>query len=223
MPEIILVPTSHISRESLENVRKAVESHKPDCIALELDLNRYYALKAEEGGGQSPVRMIRAFGLFTFLIYWILKKFQSYFGGKTGILPGSEMLKGVELAKEFNLPFAFIDQPIERTFFRIREIPLSEKLKLFWLLIKAVLGMAYPFGKKVEIDLSKVPPKELIREAMLYFRKELPGFYRVLVEERNAIMSRNLNELNKKFESIVCVIGAGHESGMRELLKNVQS
>jgi len=218
MPKIILVPTSHIARESLENVRKAVEAHKPDCIALELDLNRYYALKAEEGEGQSSIRMIKSFGFFTFLIYWVLKKFQRYFGGKTGVLPGSEMLRGIELAKEFKLPFAFIDQPIEKTFFEIRKIPLSEKLRLFWLLMKAIFGLAYPFGKRIEIDLNRVPPKKLIEEAMDYFRKELPGFYRVLVEDRNRVMSRNLKELGKKFNKIVCVIGAGHYNGMKELL-----
>ncbi|NIO22838.1 MAG: hypothetical protein GTN38_02310 [Candidatus Aenigmarchaeota archaeon] len=216
MPKIILVPTSHIARESLESIRKIVKREKPDCIALELDLNRYYALKAEEGG--SSIRMIRTFGVFTFLIYWVLKRFQRYFGEKTGVLPGSEMLRGIEIAREFGISFAFIDQPIERTFLGIRKIPLSEKLKLLWLLVKAVFGLAYPFGKKIEIDLSRVPPKNLIEEAMKHFRKELPGFYKVLVENRNAIMTRNLKELLKKFNKIVCVIGAGHARGMKELL-----
>jgi pheromone shutdown-related protein TraB len=216
MPEIIIVPTSHIARESLENVRKAVEKHKPGCIALELDINRYYALRSQEGG--SPLGMVKDFGVFAFLVYWVLKKFQKYFGGKTGILPGSEMLAGIEAARESGIPCAFIDQPIEITFSRIREIPLSEKLGLFWLLIKAISGLAYPFGKKVEIDLSKVPPKELIDQAMDQFRKELPGFYRILVEERNKVMARNLKELGRKFEKIVCVIGAGHEKGMKKLL-----
>lgn len=212
MPKIILIPTSHIARESLEKIRNVVTMEKPDCIALELDINRYYALKSQDSG--SSLGMIRAFGVLSFLIYWILKRFQGYFGDKMGVLPGSEMLKGVELAKEFNLPFAFIDQPIGRTFFGIRKIPVSEKLRIFWLLIKAVFGLAYPFGKKVEIDLSKVPPKNLIEQAMGYFRKELPGFYKILVEDRNRVMARNLKELSKKFDKIVCVIGAGHEKGM---------
>ncbi|NIO21297.1 MAG: hypothetical protein GTN76_11320 [Candidatus Aenigmarchaeota archaeon] len=218
MPKIILIPTSHIARESLENVRKIITKEKPECIALELDLNRYYALKAEEKERSGFWGMIKSFGIFTSLIYWILKKFQGYFGGKTGVLPGSEMLKGVEIAEELKLPFAFIDQPVERTFFNIKKIPLSEKLSLFWLLIKAVFGLAYPFGKKVEIDLSKVPPKKLIEEAMKQFRKDLPGFYNVLVEERNAVMARNLKALAKKFDKIVCVIGAGHEKGLKKLL-----
>jgi pheromone shutdown-related protein TraB len=216
MPKIILVPTSHIARESLENVRKAVEKHKPGCIALELDINRYYALRAQEGG--SSLGMIKAFGVFAFLIYWIMKRFQKYFGEKTGVLPGSEMLKGIEVARESGIPYAFIDQPIGITFHRIRKIPLSEKLGLLWLLVKAVFGLAYPFGKRVEIDLSKVPPKELIDQAMDQFRKELPGFYRILVEERNKVMARNLKALARKFEKIVCVIGAGHEKGMKKLL-----
>lgn len=221
MAKIILVPTSHIARESLSNVRKVVIREKPGCIAIELDINRYYALKAEEKGRVGSLEMIMSLGVFTFLIYWVLKKVQTYFGRKTGIMPGSEMLKGVEIAKEERIPFAFIDQPIEKTFFNIKKLPTSEKLKLFWLLIKAMLGMVCPFGKRVEIDLNRVPPKKLLEEAMEQFRKELPGFYKVLVDERNKVMAKNLKALGEKFDKIVCVIGAGHEKGLKELLNQI--
>ncbi len=218
MPEIIFVPTSHVARESLENVRNIVSKEKPDCIALELDVNRYHALKAEESERAGTIGMIKAFGLFTFLIFWVMKKLQNYFGGKTGILPGSEMLRGVEIAEEMGIPYAFIDQPIEETFMGIKEVPFSEKLGLIWMLIKAVFGVFCPFGKKVEIDLNRLPTKKLIEHAMRQFRKELPNFYKVLVEDRNRHMASNLKILGKEFQKIVCVVGAGHEDGMRALL-----
>ncbi len=58
----------------------------------------------------------------------------------------------------------------------------------------------------------------MIEQAMSYLEKELPGFYSVLVGERNVIMVRNLKVLARKFNKIVCVIGAGHEKGMKNLL-----
>ena len=217
MPKIILIPTSHIARESLEQVRETIEKEKPDCVAVELDVNRYYYL--EKQGRENAIDMLRLLGLPTFLLYWILRKFQDYFGEKTGIFPGSEMVKAVEIAKEKRLHIALIDQPIQITLLKIRRIPLPEKAKLLWLLIKSIFGLVYPFGEKVRIDLEKVPPKNLIAQAMNYFRKGLPNFYRVLVSERNEVMARNLKELGKRFEKIVCVIGAGHEEGIRRLLK----
>jgi pheromone shutdown-related protein TraB len=218
MPEIILVPTSHVARESLDQVKKTIENEKPDCVAVELDINRYHYLR-EQGDG-SPIEMMRFLGLPTFLIYWILKKFQDYFGKKTGILPGSEMMGAIGMAKEKGISIVLIDQPIEITLAKIMKIPLSEKLMLLKLLIMGVLGLAIPFGKKHKFDLNRVPPKEVIREAMSFLRKELPGFYRVLVSERNAVMAKNLKEVSKKFDRIVCVVGAGHEEGIKKLLAN---
>ncbi len=217
MAKIILVPTSHIARESLERVRKTIENEKPDCVAVELDINRYHYLK--ERGSESTLDMIRVLGLPTFLIYWVLKKFQDYFGKKTGILPGSEMMEAIGMGRERGITIALIDRPIEITLFKIRKLPLSEKLTLFKLLIMGVLGIAIPFGKKHKFDLNRVPPKEIIKQAMGYLKKELPGFYRILVSERNAVMAKNLKDLARKFDDIVCVVGAGHEKGMKELLE----
>jgi pheromone shutdown-related protein TraB len=219
MTEIVLIPTSHIARGSVENVRKIIESAKPDCIALELDINRYHALQREGG---SNFEVMKSLGFVTFLIYWLLKKFQNFFGKKTGILPGSEMLKGVEMAKNSGAKIAFIDQDIRSTFFGIKNVPFGEKLKLLWLLIKAGFGIAIPFGKKEQIDLNKVPPEKLIEQAMDFFREELPEFYKVLVDDRNKVMVNNLIHLSKKFEKIVCIIGAGHEGGMKELLTELR-
>ena len=217
MPKITLVPTSHVARESLHLVRLTIEKENPDCVAVELDMNRYQYLK--EQGKESTLDIIRALGPPTFLLYWVLKKFQDYFGKKTGILPGSEMIEAVKIAKEKGITVALIDLPIEVTLSRIKAIPLYEKLKLFKLLLMGVFGLAYPFGKKHKFDLNRIPSKELIEEAMGYLEKELPGFYRVLVSGRNEVMVKNLKDLSDKFDKIVCVVGAGHEKGMKAMLQ----
>lgn len=217
MPKITLVPTSHVARESLENVRKAIEEEKPECVAVELDVNRYYYIK--ERGGAGPMDMVGALGIPTFLIYWILKKFQDYFGRRTGILPGSEMIEAVRIAREKGSDVALIDQRIEVTLYKLRKISLMGKLKLFKLMAMGMFGLAFPFGRGEKIDLNRVPPKKLVRQAMDYMKKELPEFYRVLVGQRNAVMARNLKHLSEKYDSVVCVIGAGHEEGIRKLLK----
>lgn len=217
MAELIIVPTSHVAGQSVANVKHAIERENPDCVAVELDISRYHYLR--ERRGESPFTIMRTMGVSAFLVYMLLKRFQNYFGRKTGILPGSEMREAVEKAKEMGLAVAFVDQPIQITLLKIRTIPLREKMKLLWLLAKSVLGIVWPWGKGVEIDLNRVPSKGIIDYSMNYFRKELPNFYRVLVSERDEVMARNLKELSKKFNKIVCVIGAGHETGMKNLLK----
>lgn len=218
MSKIVLVSTSHVARESLERVKKAVEKEKPDCIAVELDIDRYRYMQSEEKNSGSTLEMIKHLGLATFSVYWIMKKFQNYFGKKTGIMAGSEMLKAIELAKEKKITVALIDRPIGITLARIKSLPLSEKLGLFKLLVMGVFGIAMPFVKKEQFDLNKVPSKKIVNQAMDLLEKELPGFYKILVHERNIVMARNLKNLTGKFDKIVCVIGAGHEKGMKNVL-----
>ena len=88
------------------------------------------------------------------------------------------------------------------------------------MLIVGVTGLAIPIriGKKETIDLNKLPPEEIIDAAIGFLKKELPGLYDVLIEKRNEVMARNLKKLQEKFDNIVCVIGAGHEKGMKKLL-----
>lgn len=46
--EIILVGTAHISKESMEEVDKTVRDTLPDCVAVELDEQRYESIKSPE-------------------------------------------------------------------------------------------------------------------------------------------------------------------------------
>ncbi len=221
MPKIILIPTSHIAQESLENIKKAVLKEKPDCIAVELDMNRYYALKFEESG--SAFEMIKVFGPFAFLFYYLLKYLQRALGKKTGILPGSEMLEGIKLAQDLGLKIAFIDQDIRVTLFKIQKVSWREKAKLMFFVIKAFWIIRRGNEKNLEegyyIDLNKVPPKNLINQAMKIFKKEFPSLYKILVDDRNKYMAKNLIKLSDQFEKIVAIIGAGHEEGIRKILE----
>lgn len=219
MKEITIVPTSHVADQSLKDVRKAIEENKPDCVAVELDLNRYYAMKTEES--VSNTEMIKTFGAMNFIIYWFMKKLQKYLGNKVGIIPGSEMMKAVEIASEHKIKVAFIDRDITLTFMRMSRIPKTEKLKMIWLLIKGSLGILFSkiYKGKYTLDLTKTPPKEIINEAMALLKKELPAFYKIFVTERDKYMISSIKNLSKEFDNVVVVIGAGHYEGIMKKLK----
>ena len=221
MAKIVLVPTSHIAAESVRRVRETVEKEKPDCIAVEMDLNRFYSIRNEQASGSS-LDSIRALGFTTFFVYFLMKKLQEWLGKKVGILPGSEMLEAVKIGESKGLTIAFIDQDIRLTFARMKMVGNIEMLKLIWFFIKGVtVGFLLSKVKKGEaIDLRKLPPNKLIKEVLSVFRKEFPGIYRVLITERDRHMAHKLKDISPRFKKIVAVVGAGHEDGMKKLLKS---
>ena len=46
--EIILLGTAHISQESINQVTESIREEKPDCVAIELDEQRYASMKNPE-------------------------------------------------------------------------------------------------------------------------------------------------------------------------------
>ena len=45
---LIIIGTSHIAKQSLKEVKKAIEEEKPDIIAIELDRKRLMALASKK-------------------------------------------------------------------------------------------------------------------------------------------------------------------------------
>lgn len=219
MKKVIFVPTSHIAEQSLLAVRGAIEKEKPDCVAVELDQNRYYAMQHQ--GEQSGMDTLKALGFTTFLIFFFMKRIQTWLGKKVGIFPGSEMLGAVNEARKKEIPVVFIDRDIRLTFLEIQKMPRLEKLKLIWLLIKVpfLLPLSKLSRSKEKVDLSKVPKKEIISEAMQIFKKEFPIFYKILVSDRDIFMAERIKMLIQRFDRIVVVIGAGHYEGIMRILE----
>ena len=50
MSEIRLVGTAHVSAQSVEDVKRAIEEFQPDIVAVELDLARFHALNPLNSG-----------------------------------------------------------------------------------------------------------------------------------------------------------------------------
>jgi len=218
MKRVVFVPTSHIAEQSIATVRQVIEDENPDCVAVELDTNRFFAMQR---GEQSNTAALKTLGPTTFFVYFFMKNLQSWLGKKAGIFPGTEMLGAVKAAREKDITVVFIDKDIRLTFMEIKKMPAREKFKLLWFLVKAsfAIPLSKFFGSSEKIDLRKIPEKEVISEAMTLFRKELPYFYRILVSERDRFMAQRINELLKRFDKIVVVIGAGHYRGIIKLLE----
>jgi len=111
---LTIIGTSHIAKQSLEDVEKAIVEGKPDIIALELDRKRLYSLFKKD---RNKIRIydIRKIGVKGFVFSLIGAWAEKKLGKLVGVAPGSEMKKAVILAKKHKIKVALIDQDIEIT------------------------------------------------------------------------------------------------------------
>lgn len=224
-PHLKIIGTSHIAKESIEEIKRKFASLDPDIIAVELDLQRAAALQSDEKRKISLMDIFRI-GFKSYLFVKIGQYVQQKMGGMAGVSPGEEMKTALEMAKEHKKQIALIDQPIEITLKRFsKSITWKEKFTLVEEILKALFS---PRKQLKELglenfDLSKVPKEELIEKMILQMKKNYPSIYNVLVEERNRYMVKRIIELLRKNpeKKILAVVGAGHLVGMRELLLKV--
>lgn len=198
---IILLGTSHISPKSIEKIREGIGEERPGCVAVELDFTRYQSMLLKRGS--SPP------GIFLKFISWMQRKL----GKTTGIFPGQEMFEAVEFSRGKNIPVYLIDQEFQTTLRDIQDISIWEKIKLFVLTIFS----GYEGGN---IDLEKVPPEKMVKEAIDFVREKFPEIYKTLVEKRNKHMALALRDLDRRYEKVFGVVGAGHVEGLKKLLKD---
>lgn len=212
-----LVGTSHIAKQSLQEVEKAIRDGNPDMVALELDPGRLKALLTKKKSEVS-VKLIKRIGfkgyLFAKLGGWAEKKL----GDSVGVAPGSEMLRAVKVCRELKIPIVLMDQNIEITLRKFSKV-LSWKER--WNFVKDLFKGLVLRKKEVDFDLSKVPSQKIIKQMTSKVKDRYPNIYRVLVTERNEIMARRLAFLMHKDpeKNIVAIVGAGHEKEMISLIK----
>jgi pheromone shutdown-related protein TraB len=213
---LAIIGTSHIAKQSLEDVEKAITEGKPDIVALELDRQRLYSLFKKPG--KIRIYDIKRIGIkgfiFSLIGAWVEKKL----GKMVGVAPGSEMKKAVRLAKKHKMRIALIDQDIEIT---LRRFSMSLTWKEKWNFLVDIIQSIFVRKKAIEFDLTKVPSKKIIKELVGKVKKRYPNIYRVLIEERNHVMAENLKKIMEKYpdKKILAIIGAGHEEDILGLIK----
>ena len=209
---LTLIGTSHIAKQSINEVKTAISKQKPEIIALELDRSRFHAILQKNKS--SP--KLRGLSLTEAIIVLIGYYSEKILGKAVGTSPGDEMKTAILLAKQNNSKIMLIDQNIRITLKRLKnQLTFKEKLRFFLDLLTA------PFQKKQKIDLNKVPPQQIITKILKETKKKYPNLHKVLIEERNIIMAKNLNRIMQKYpeEKIIAIVGAGHEEDIISILK----
>lgn len=214
---LMVIGTSHISIQSIKEVENAIKKEKPDIIALELDKKRLYALLHKT---KLSIYDIKKLGIKGFFLNLVGSYIEKKLGKIVNVAPGSEMKLAIKLAKKYRLNLALIDQDISITLKKLgSDITWKEKFRFIKEIIKSFIFR--DSDVKIKLDLTKVPSKKLINTLIKKVREDYPNLYRVLIEERNVIMAKNLNRLikNNSDKKILAIIGAGHEDEVIRLIK----
>ncbi len=213
---LTIIGTSHIAKQSLDEVKETIINEKPDIIALELDEKRLRALLSKRKKTYGNIFRVGLKGyLFSLLGAWVEKKLGEY----VGVKPGSEMKTAIRLARRNKIRIALIDQDIEVT---LRKLSKRISLKEKWNFIIDILGGIFSKKRKIEFDLTKVPKKSIVKKMIKEVKERYPNIYTILVKERNEIMAERLKELmeKNKEKKILAIVGAGHEEDIIKIIKS---
>ncbi len=214
--EIVIVGTAHVSKKSIEEVKRRIEEIRPDAVAVELCYRRFLAL-TKNAQDISVVDVIRKGDVALVLFQMLLSYFQKKVGKEVGVRPGEEMFVAIEKAREIGADVLLIDRDITITFKRFwNSLSFFEKAKIFFQMLKGIFG-----GEEVDVD--DMLKEDVLERLVKEFRDIAPSAAKVLIDERDAYMAAKLIEASKRYERIVAVVGAGHKKGIEKYLKNPET
>jgi pheromone shutdown-related protein TraB len=218
MAEIRIIGTAHVSQQSVDEVRTAIEEFKPDIVAIELDTARYTAVK-KQARDPSVDDVLEVKNFNSLLVQWLLAYLQRKIGIDVGVEPGAEMKIAIQEAEQRGIPLALVDRDIRLTLLRFwSSLGFFEKIKMFWALIVSIAEI----DNGQEIDIESLKEQNVIDAVMQEFRKFSPNGARALIDERDAFIAHQLLllKVQRPDGRILAVVGAGHRQGISAYLDN---
>jgi len=211
-----VIGTAHISKESVEEVKKTILELKPEIVAVELCEARYRALVEQKD--VQILDLLKSKNSMMVLANVLLSFLQRKLGEEVGVKPGAEMLAAIAAANEVGANVALIDRDIRVTLGRgMAKMGFFEKIRV----LKELLSTYDVSGEDIESEIDKLKQDANVTEILETFKDVSPNLYGVLVDERNAVMTRRLLDLET--DNVVAVVGAGHKKGINEFLEKPEN
>lgn len=214
---IILIPTAHVSVESVKLVKDTIDEFNPDSICVELDEGRYNnIINSKAWKNTNIIDIIKQKKVTLLIANLILSAYQANIAKKLKTKPGAEMMQGINSANELNKNLVLADRDIQITFKRIwRKMKFLEKCKLIF---------SFVFSKDGEENISEEDLEELIKRenlenVIIDMGKEYPQIAKVLLHERDKYLAYKIK--NAPGKKIIAILGAAHSLGVeKEIYKN---
>ena len=212
--EFKLIGTAHVSRESIDDVKKILSEEKPDIVCVELDQSRYNSIVQNDTWAKLDLsRVFREGKGFLLIANLVLASFQRRLGNQLGVKPGEEMKTAVEVAQEMGLPYSLCDREVHTTLRRAwAKCGLWSKSKL----LASLLASAFTTEKLNEEEIENLKNRNELDGMMSELADYLPAVKAVLIDERDRYLAAKIwaSVPPKPNQKIVAVVGAGHMQGM---------
>lgn len=214
---IYIVSTAHVSKQSVDDVKNAIEFVQPDVVCIELDDARAASLMNPQGN-PDIIEIIKSGKAMSFGVNLILSSYQKRLADDLGSTVGGEMRQAIESSRAAGIPTRNIDRDIKITFGRIfNKMSFFEKMNVIVTFISSI------FSKEdIESDdIEELKNADLLYESIKTLDKKLPNISHVLLHERNYYMAEKVKAL--PYENILVILGAAHTPGFVEALDQKHS
>jgi pheromone shutdown-related protein TraB len=222
--EILLIGTAHVSRESIDEVRRAIREENPGIVCVELDRDRYNSMTQRESWEQVDVfKVIREGRGFLLMANLVLSGFQRRLGNELGVKPGEEMKTAVETAGELGIPCYFCDREVKITLRRAwARCGLWNKCKL----LASLISGAFSTEQLSEGEIEELKKGSELEGMMAELARYLPPVKSTLIDERDQYLAARIwqsvqgmtGPLNPR---VTAVVGAGHLEGIKTQLERI--
>ena len=204
--EITLIPTAHVSKQSVELVEKTIDEIQPDSICIELDQDRYNSLTdPDKFKNTDIVKIIREKRVAMLLVNLILANYQKKMAANLNSTSGAEMMMGINKAKELNAQLVLADRNVQTTFKRIwANMGFRDKLQM----ANAIISAIFDDEEISEEELANLQQSDILNSALQEVSKQFPKVAEVLVTERDKYLASKIR--NAPGQKVVAILGAAH-------------
>ncbi|TGL74601.1 TraB/GumN family protein [Leptospira levettii] len=211
--EVHILGTAHISKQSVEEVEKLIQSIKPDVICVELCESRMKSVEDPDYLKKLDIfKVFKERKMWLLLSSLILSSFQKKMGNQD-IKPGDEMRKAITLGRSLKKPVLPVDREIQTTLKRSwGNVGFFSKLYLFSALLASLLVREDVSDEKIE----EMKSDDILKDLFSQIPKKYESIKNVIIDERDVYLAEKIrvSTLDKKVKKVVAVVGAGHLAGI---------
>lgn len=222
LPEktIILIGVSHTCLSCVEEVKQAIDTFAPNCVAVELDQERLDTLEHPEAYEQKAFASILFHneGLML-LANLVLSSIQRKECNKNNTSQGLEMLEAIRLCQKKNIPTVLVDRPIQITLARAwYKSNAYEKYTLLSTMLQQVFSKEEASVKDKEAQ-EDLPQMDIMLDEL---SSVLPRVKEALIDERDTyIADKILHSTQSKV--VLAILGKSHLQGVKKNIEDMAS
>lgn len=217
--EVTLLGTAHVSQQSIDDVKAAIDQGDYDAVAVELCGPRYQRLTGTDDWTDIDLfQIIRSGRTGLVAAQLALSAYQKRLGDQLGVEPGAEMKAAVQGAEAAGTPLWLIDRDIGITLKRlIRNIPWYQR----WPLLMGLLTSTMTRSEVDAEEIENLKEGDILENTFSEFAQQSPRLYATLVAERDRYMAARLREqiASAGPRRVLAVVGAGHLEGIATELR----